>query len=949
MSDEIEIILRAIDNVSDIFSSITSSAESMGSSIEQTATEASTGLGEIDSSATDAGGSIQDIIDYCQDVDGSGFDEASNAADELGSAADEAASGTDNVNSALGSINGAGFDDAAASADDLEREVSEADQEVQNLSNDLAIINSGMLLQTADQVKGIGSSGESMAQGVNTAAISVGQLSTVAGVAEPQMIKLVQSIANVTFPKEEAMLYIKNLVQIGVETENLGSSATSLDKIHDAFGLSAERTAQFAQELSVLGVDMNHLETSYNALAYANANTVGGMDNFFRFLQKYDAQFKELGLDVDQSAVLISAATKKFGGGKAAFSGLGEAIKGSNGDLRELEKSLDLAPGSLDNASAATAEYEGQLEQLAGEEMEHKTALDHLSAAWDQLSLSLSPVLAPLGSAIGLIGQLGGFGLQLNGLKQLGSMFMSLVSSVSAYAAGLFGLTAAEEAEAAAAATGTAVKEGEVVANEAVGASATAAAAGESLMLWPLLLIIAAIVALVAIVYEVGKAFGWWDDIPGMLAAIWDGLNRMWNAFINHPDVQAAIAAITSALQWLWGEIQKAGQAVMEFFGITNDGSFDIVRALIDTVGAAWNMMRTNIMNVVTVCMMLWNATEPLRNVLIEIGGYLLGEFMAALNTVAQIFGVIWNGVSQLVNIFQQFQDGQISLPGLLIGIWSTLNTMFAQVLSLIIQNAARWASQLISWAVQAGSGFVSNIISFISQLPWRVLAFLTTVLVYVVQKTTQWVNTARSKASQLVSQVVSFLSQLPGRALSALLGVVSAIVSAGSQWVSNARSKASQVVSGVVGALSGLPGRVASAVSGVVSAIVSPFQTAYSRVMSWVNKIKSAASSVLHLAAGGEDFLAAGGEDLLTGETFDITSGKSIDVDGSIDINLNVDGLPEGVSDDQVSQIFEEMINDPDFKDELIRQIVGSKLFQRLDAKEKNRLLRINNRAKGV
>ena len=136
-------------------------------------------------------------------------------------------------------------------------------------------------------------------------------------------------------------------------------------------------------------------------------------------MKKYDAQFKELGFNVDQASVIIAAATQKFGGGRAALSGLNEALKESNGDTRALEQALGLQAGALDNASQITGQYEGQLQQLADEEAEHKSILDQLNAAWDDMSLALSPILSPLGSFMGLIGQAGSWAVGVNGLIEL--------------------------------------------------------------------------------------------------------------------------------------------------------------------------------------------------------------------------------------------------------------------------------------------------------------------------------------------------------------------------------------------------------------------------------------------------------------------------------------------------------------------------------------------------
>jgi nitrate reductase gamma subunit len=55
---------------------------------------------------------------------------------------------------------------------------------------------------------------------------------------------------------------------------------------------------------------------------------------------------------------------------------------------------------------------------------------------------------------------------------------------------------------------------------------------------------IAAAVLVVAAIYEIGKAFGWWTDASSMMDALWAGVQRLWDAFINHPDVQAVLTAL---------------------------------------------------------------------------------------------------------------------------------------------------------------------------------------------------------------------------------------------------------------------------------------------------------------------------------------------------------------------------------------------------------------------
>lgn len=319
------------------------------------------------------------------------------------------------------SVDSSGFDGLSAGADT-------ATDSVEDLSSSLDGLS---MLAVGDVLQQYGSQAEQMAQSMNEANITVGQLATQTGVAEPELRSMVASISNATFPTNEAMMYIKSLDQMGVSANNLGNSATGLDMINDAFGLGADKVNSLGQELGVLGVDMNNVSSSFDALAYANANTVGGMDNYFNFLRRYDSQFKELGLNVDQASVLIAGATQKFGGGRAALSGLSSILKQSNGDLSVMEQQLGLTAGSLSNATQLTGQYSGQLEQMAGQEAEHKTLLEEIGSAWDRLSMVMGGALAPIGGLVGAVGQFVGVGTQLNGTLELFSKFGGLAGKLN--------------------------------------------------------------------------------------------------------------------------------------------------------------------------------------------------------------------------------------------------------------------------------------------------------------------------------------------------------------------------------------------------------------------------------------------------------------------------------------------------------------------------------------
>ena len=322
----------------------------------------------------------------------------------------------------------------SADSSELDKVLEKTDEVQQSMeqtgNTDFGKMSASSSMYLANQINALGTSAEGMADGMNEAKITLGQLSTVTGVAEGDMANLVTYISNATFPNEEAMMYIKNLQQMGVDSKNFSESATNIDRINDAFGMGAVTTNSMATELSVLGVDMNNVSSAFNALAYANANTKGGMENFYTFLRKYDADLNELGYDVDQTAVIISGATQKFGGGRAALTGLSTALKEADGDSRKLEEALDLQAGSLDNASSITGQYEGQLMQLASEEMEHKTILDQLGAVWEDITLQCGGLIEGVAGVAGVFGRLGSMGMTVMGIKEL-ILAMKTLSSTS--------------------------------------------------------------------------------------------------------------------------------------------------------------------------------------------------------------------------------------------------------------------------------------------------------------------------------------------------------------------------------------------------------------------------------------------------------------------------------------------------------------------------------------
>jgi len=349
------------------------------------------------------------------------------------------------------------------------------------------------------------------------------------------------------------------------------------------------------------------------------------------------------------------------------------------------------------------------------------------------VSLSVSGALGPFLSMAGAIGQVGQFGLQVQGLTQLGSALRGSITWIRSFN---IAQTAKNliEGEGAIASIAAAVG----ITTEAAAAEGASVAFGglaiaEGAALWPILAIIAAIALFVAAVFEIGKAFGWWSDIGTMFEAIQAGIMRLWDAFINHPDVQALITAISSAFETLGSWIGQAWNAILQFFGVANSGQFDLVRAVIDAVGLAWQTM-----------------TAPIRLVI--------------------------SLVQWVISVFNQFATGQMTLQGVLTSIWNTITTTLSRIFTRIITNVLMFGAQMLTNAIKAGRNFVNGIINNIKNLPSRVYSLLTRVISRISSALHQWASTAASAVKSVITSITSPFTGVASAISNALSGVISAI-----------------------------------------------------------------------------------------------------------------------------------------------------------------------------
>ena len=477
-------------------------------------------------------------IDINFNVNGDGLTEAEAELQNLQDTADETGSSADNLDTSLQNINGSTLEDTSSSANELEGSLEGASQSAEGLSDSLGIIEGSMLLSVGQQFSQMGTGAENMAQQMDSASISVGQLAKNVGMAEPQMVGLINNISNVTFPQNEAMAYVNQLNQMGVSADKLGESATNMDRLNDATGMGYANVMQLTQGLQAVGISADNLPASFNAVAYAEANVNGGAETMGRVFKRQASTINEYGLTADQVVLIMQKLSEQGVSNTKMGTELSAVLKDNNGDLQAIEQSLGMQSGALENATAVTGQYEGQIMSLADEEMQHKTLTQQLGAVWEDVSLTLGGVLSPLGSAVGLLGQVGSVGMSVMGLRSLAqgmremTMAINIMRNAESLSAGVKGVLAT------AFGVETVAQEGNTVAKTSAIAPTSALAVAENSLLLPILLVVGAIALLIG---------------------------ALWYLYNNNETVRQSIDWLIQQFQLFIGKILQVGQIIISF------------------------------------------------------------------------------------------------------------------------------------------------------------------------------------------------------------------------------------------------------------------------------------------------------------------------------------------------------------------------------------------------
>lgn len=381
-----------------------------------------------------------------------------------------------------------------------------------------------------------------------------------------------------------------------------------------------------------------------------------------------------------------------------------------------------------------------------------------------------------------------------------------------------------------------------------MGLAASFLAVAGAILANPLTWVVVALVAIAVAIYEVGKAFGWWKDVGTMLEAIKNNIGRLWDAFINHPDVKATIKAIQDA----WSDLNESLKPVVdwlkgiwdEIFPESAKGKVDGTRAVIDAIGAVFESFKVRVQLAIDILTIIWDVFNGIASLL-------RGDFTGALSFFTDAWNVLLEGLSPIAEFlestlgpaFESFfatlqgdggnpveliNQGFLTLMETLGPVGEFLLSVFGPAWQLVLDIVTPLFNLFMQLAT-IFSQLITGQISLQQALAWAWAAIqstISTILSNVINRVVSWAqsmwNNAVNTGRNFLTGVVQFIRQLPDKIKMYLLAVAVRVITAGAQWVSNAKTKASQVVSGVMSWIKQLPQKVYQEFLNIGSRILS-------------------------------------------------------------------------------------------------------------------------------
>lgn len=292
----------------------------------------------------------------------------------------------------------------------------------------------------------------------------------------------------------------------------------------------------------------------------------------------------------------------------------------------------------------------------------------------------------------------------------------------------------------------------------------------------------------------------------------------------------------------------------------------------------------TLIAGLVAAFIYLWNTNEEFRQFWIEVWESIKTAFSDAITAIVEFFTVtlpeafnsfvelltgIWESVKEGWNSFVEFIAGFVTgIQETLMGFWNTIVQFFTvnvpQFISAIITfiselpgkildflleiiaNVIVWGGDMLMNAQKAGSEFITGVINFVSQLPGRIWNFLKNIISNVTSWAGDMLSKAKKAGSDFVSGVVNFVQELPGKIKEFIDDIIKKVTTFVTDFGNKAREAGEEFFDRITGALSDLPDKMVEIGGNIISGIWDGISAGWDWL---VGKVREVAGSLLGAA----------------------------------------------------------------------------------------------------
>lgn len=383
---------------------------------------------------------------------------------------------------------------------------------------------------------------EAFARSQRDTRVDARNLAAQLGMTDDEVMDLIASTSNATFPLEDVAALMQSAARRGLEGgEAISDFANFWDMVGDATGESAVALGKASVALGQVGIGAGEEGEALDAFGFIMNNTESSVNDFMRMLGMVGSELGENTPSVNEMAGALAALEEEGFDARRAQSELRRALSQTEGDMAEALATLGISEDAY-RAQAEAVEGSGSaIEGNAERFAEARTPVENMTAAI-QAQLFRMPMLAE--GAAALAGPLAAVGPAAmgftHGLQAIRTISGGFTKALGAMRAGFVKLGAV------------------ILAN-------------------PIFLIGALLIGVAVLVWKFR------DEILEALVGAWEFVREMFQKFWD----------------WFTGAVESLVESVTGFFGNLADRVRDRVSAMVEFVTGLWDRLREMVSNAV--------------------------------------------------------------------------------------------------------------------------------------------------------------------------------------------------------------------------------------------------------------------------------------------------------------------------------------------------------------